>query len=162
MTGMLVLALLVLAPAQMVAGEWKVSERRDAIEDTAEIYAVVGSQRQHLAVGCDKSLSPGLRLIFRSGQYLGDERRGLLAGGRDIALRFDDHEPMRWRAEYEKDGVIEDQQKQVRAVLGQLKSSRKVVVRALTYEHAEVDTVFTYAPPAQAIDDVLERCAPKQ
>lgn len=156
---MLVLLLAAAAPLTSVPGSWSLSLRSDPVDDTSQIWAVIGDQNRHVAIGCDKGFGNKLQLVIETGTYLGAEKRGILLGGRDITLRFDDNPPLKWRAEYEDRGVIEDKQEFVSNVISQARGSRRLVVRATNYEGDDIDLLFNYPDPSLVIQQALQLCA---
>lgn len=151
--------LLALSVPVSITFDWRISERTDPVVDSAEIWAVVGDQRQHVAVGCDKGESSRPRLVIRTGKYLGAEKRGILLGGRDITVRFDDKPPLVWRAEYEEDGIVEDKAEHVAKFVTAAMGARRMVIRALNYEFEEVDLIYEFSDPSEVIRTALNRCA---
>ena len=144
-----------------IDSQWRLSERRDPITGVAQVWAVVGSQQRHVAIGCETAASGELQLIFRFGKYLGSESRGLLMGGRPIAVRFDENAPMSWRANYEDDGITETKPDLIRRFVENAKASRRLVVRAQDYEFNEVDLIIRYgADPGPTIERAIRHCVP--
>ena len=151
--------LLALSVPITLTSNWRVSERSDPVDDSGEVWAVVGDQRRHVAVGCDRGTSPKPTLVIRTGRYLGAEKRGILLGGRDITIRFDNKPALVWRAEYEDDGVVEDKAEFVRKFVAGANGSRRMVIRALNYDSEEVDMIYEYADPTEVIRTALNRCS---
>lgn len=150
-------ALLLLVALERVVN---VIEQVDPIDDSHAVFAVIGTQRSHLAIGCnDVSKPESIQVIVTFERYIGNASPGILAGGRDIQYRFDaaPAQAVRWYSHDNQVFALSDINRPIKFIL-QMKGSRRVFFRTTNYSGDSVEEGFEYKDPDDAINKMLDRC----
>lgn len=145
-------------PATDFDGQWRLQRQTDPIDDSGSMWLVIGSQREHLAIGCELGQAP--EVVFQTRAYLGENRRGLLAGGRELAYRFDQAPAVSAFWSYESDRVMTDRASEFRAFVDGLRGSRTVYLRLTKFDGESANYRFNYPSPAD-LDQIVSACLPE-
>lgn len=153
---MLVTALTLLA-AQLPPQPMTVNIGRDLINDRVRATATLRQGGSRLVVSCEPSDDDGPRILFHSRRWLA--RGNLLSGQRRLTYRFDNHTPRRMYWEVDDRRAALDKDRRVASFLRDLRTSRRLVIRARDMESRPFDTVFDLNGAAAAVDLVLRTCS---
>jgi hypothetical protein len=147
---------LVLTPLELLPRPMYVEVERDPITDAVSAFAVAGTQKGRLYIGCDPDRYRGIRVSFRSQAWLADEEA--FARTRKMVYRFDEAVPVRGRWDIKDDRATLRPWSKVPGFLSWALVSRRLVIRSKDIEERERDLVFSLEGSRPAIDKMLEVC----
>lgn len=147
---------LVLTPLELLPKPMVVEIERDPITDAVSAFAVAHARKGRLAIGCDPDRYTGIKVSFRSRDWLADEN--FITGSRKITYRFDQAVPVRARWDISNDRATLASPWRVPEFLSWVMSSRRLTIRTKDIEKRERDLVFSLEGSRPAVDRMLEVC----
>jgi len=147
---------LVLTPLELLPRQMIVEIERDPITDAVSAFAVARAHNGHLSIGCDPDRYRGIRVSFRSRNWLAEE--GIFARTRKMIYRFDDAAPVRGRWNIKDDTATLRPWSRVPGFVNQAVNSRRLIIRSKDIENRERDLVFTLEGSRPAVAKMLEVC----
>ena len=153
----MILTALTLLAMQTPPEPMRVSIGRDLINDRVRATATLRQGGNRLVVVCETGNEDGPRITFNSRRWLA--RGHLLSGRRKLTYRFDNHPPRRMFWEIDDRRATLNRDVRVAAFLHDLRSARRVVIRARDMEKRRFDAVFDLNGAGPAVDRVLQACS---
>ena len=147
---------LVLTPLELLPRPMVVEIERDPVTDAVSAFAIAHSPKGRLSIGCDPDRYRGIRVSFRSRNWLAEE--AFLARRRRMTYRFDNAVPVRGQWNIKNDTATLLPWSDVPVFVSWAVNSRRLVIRSKDIENRERDLVFSLEGSRPAVDKMLEVC----
>jgi hypothetical protein len=147
---------LILTPLELLPRPMYVEIERDPITDSVSAFAIARAHNGRLHIGCDPDRYRGIRVTFRSRNWLEEEK--LFTGRRKMTYRFDDAVPVRARWDIKNDTAILRPWRDLPTFVSWVVNSRRLIIRSKDIESRERDLHFSLEGSRPAVDKMLEVC----
>jgi hypothetical protein len=139
-----------------VVGAWSIEQTRDPINDRVEVHATVHGDNADLVFMCGDGRPV---LVYQPRAFLG------ASGGRytqydlrDMVWRFDSGPPQSNSWKYLNEYAVPYNTKDTAAFVSKIIGSTRLVMRALRYDGATIDSTFDLTGAPQALRQTFEAC----
>lgn len=142
-----------------IIGSWHFSTDMDPIDDTRSSTIEVKSDGNDFRLQCDKQGPGSIYPLFGSDRYLGG--RGADYDRRALTVRFDSEPAVTEDWIYKGEIAFLHPRldaNRARNVVGRIASSRKLAIRAITYDGQFVDALFELTGSEAAVAKLRESC----
>lgn len=153
----MVLTALMLLAMQIPPEPMRVSIGRDQINDRIRATATLRQGGNRLVVICEPGNEDGPRITLNSRRWLA--RGHLLSGRRRITYRFDNQPPRRMFWEIDDRRATLTRDARVASFLSDLRTARRLVIRARDMEKRRFDTVFDLHGAGPAVERLIHACS---
>jgi hypothetical protein len=147
---------LILTPLELLPRPMVVEIERDPITDAVSAFAIARAHNGRLSIGCDPDRYRGIRVSFRSENWLAEEK--VFARRRKMTYRFDQAVPVRGQWNIKNDTATLLPWSNVPVFVSWTVASRRLTIRSKDIENRERDLVFSLEGSRPAVDKMLEVC----